>query len=245
MTPAAALLAVLAAAPSPEVAALLERVDAAWAERDDPARLADAEAALARATELAPDEYGVLWREARRLAWLSDDPARPQKERSRLGRRGHEVAERAVALAPDRVEGHLFSALCIGNYALGIGVLKALREGVEGKFRARLSRAEQLQPDALAGTVPLAWGRFWYELPWPKYSARKSEDALRRALRMNPASVRARVYLAELYEKEGAHEPAVNLLQDAVDLRPGAYDGPEERRMQARAAALLAGLQGR
>ena len=62
----------------------------------------------------------------------------------------------------------------MGNYALGIGMLRALREGLEGKFKDRLSRAEKIDRSFQGGAIQTAWGRFWYELPWPKRDARKS-----------------------------------------------------------------------
>jgi hypothetical protein len=245
------LLAVLAATPVAQpgdpagLAEHLARVDARWTERDDPVRLAAAREALDRAAALAPDDYGVLWREARFASWLSDDAALDRRERSRIGKRGWEFAERAVEKQPGRVEGHLFAALDMGNYALSLGILAALREGIEGRFRTRLSRAEAIDPTYLGGTVYVAWGRFWYELPWPKYDARRSEEALRKALRVNVANARARVYLAELYVKEGKRGPARELLHEVIAATPGAYDPPEERRMQARARELLAKLDSK
>ena len=238
-----AALVLTAAPPAPGVEALLRQVDAAWAERDRPERLEEARAALAEAAAAGPGEYEVLWREARLHAWLSDDPVLGRDERSRIGKRGWEVAERAVAADPRRVEGHLFAALTMGNYALNLGIFRALREGIEGRFKERLSRAEAIDPGYLAGTIPVAWGRFWYELPWPKRDLRRAEESLRKALRMNPASARARVYLSELYVREGKRDAARNTLRDALAAEPGKYDAPEERRMQARAREILSKLE--
>jgi hypothetical protein len=241
-----ALLLGITVSAAPPVAgagpAPLARVDAAWPERDAAGRIDEVRAALEAAERAAPDDFEVLWRLARYFVWVSDDGRLPAKERSRLGRRAWEYGERAAAAAPSRVEGHLYTALGIGNYALGIGVLSALRQGIEGKFKASLSRAEEIDPGYLDATIPTAWGRFWYELPWPKYSARRSEESLRRALRLNAANLRARVYLAELYLKEGRVEPARELLREAVGARAGAYDAAEERRMQARAREILSNL---
>ena len=232
--------AVLAiAALPPDVASQLARVDAAWSERDQPGRLAEVTSALEEADRIAPEEFEVLWRRARLDVWLSDDPTKKKDERSRIGKRAWDAAEKAITKDPTRVEGHLYAALGMGTYGMSLGIFKALREGIEGKFKARLSRAEAIDPTVLGGTVYVAWGRFWYEVPWPKYDARKSEKALRRAMEVNPANVRARVYLAELYVKENKPSQARSLLQDAVAQDPEAYDGPEERRMQARARELL------
>lgn len=251
MRPAPALLAaglvaaLLHAAPAfgdepvPALPALLARVDAAWAERDQPGRVEAIRADLEAAGKAAPDDYGVLWRRARLLFWLADDPAGSKAEKSRLGKECWEIADRATALRPDGVEGWFYASAGAGNYSLGIGILSALTQGLEGKYKERLSRAEALDPGFEDGAIPTSWGRFWYELPWPKYSFRKSEKAFQKALETNPRNVRALVYLAELYRKEDQDDDARKLLERALALEPGAYDAPEERRMRARAQELL------
>jgi tetratricopeptide (TPR) repeat protein len=219
---------------------LLARVDAAWMQRDEPGQLDAIRADLDAAERAAPDDYGVLWRRSRLDFWLSDDPAIPDDEKSRLGKMGWEAGDRASSVNPKGVEGWFFAAGGMGNYSLGIGVLNALAQGIEGKFKERLSKAESIDPGFNAGGIANAWGRFYFKLPWPKYDARKSESFLRKAIKVNPDNVRARVYLAELYLKESHPKEARKLLEEAIAHEPGRYDGPEERRYQTRARELLA-----
>jgi tetratricopeptide (TPR) repeat protein len=239
-------LALLLLAPAPaaasraELAAILARADAAYAARDEPGKLEEAQALLGEAARIAPGDYGVLWREARQLFWRADDPSVSRKEKSRLGKECWEIGDRATAVEPRGPEGWFYAAAGVGNYSLGMGVLKALALGMEGKFRKRLERAEALDAAFEGGAIHTAWGRFWYELPWPKHDAGKSEERLRAALKMNPANVRARVYLAELFRKEDRPEEARALLEQALAREPGAYDRPEEKRWQERARELLA-----
>jgi tetratricopeptide (TPR) repeat protein len=211
---------------------LLREIDAAYRERDTPGALQAMETTLEEAAQRWPGDYEVLWRLARHYFWLSDDPHLDKKEKSRLGRRAWEYGDRAAAADPERVEGWHYAAAGMGNYALGIGIISALRQGIEGKFKERLSRAEQIDARFENGAIQTAWGRFWYELPWPKYSARRSSRALGEALRMNPDNVRANVYVADLQEKEGDPAKARVALQRAVAHPPGRYDAPEERRWQ-------------
>jgi tetratricopeptide (TPR) repeat protein len=226
--------------PVPALPALFARVDQAWTERDQAGRMEAIRADLEAAAKTAPDDYGVLWRRARVLFWMADDPAVSKAEKSRLGKECWELADRATAAKPDGVEGWFYASAGAGNYSLGIGILSALTQGLEGKYKERLSRAEALDPKFSDGAIPTSWGRFWYELPWPKYSFRKSEAAFKKALELNPRNARALVYLAELYHKEDQDEDARKLLERAADQEPGAYDPPEERRMRARAKELLA-----
>jgi tetratricopeptide (TPR) repeat protein len=225
------------------VQALLARVDAEWRRRDEPGRMQEIESLLAQAEKAAPDAYEVLWRIARFEFWRSDDPALPDDAKSRLGKRAWEYGDRAAAANPDGVEGWYFAAVGMGNYSLGIGVLKALSQGIEGKFRERLSRAEKIDPRFFEGGIYNAWGRFYYKLPWPKFDARHSEQALQKALEINPANVRARVFLAELYMKTDHPKEARELLQEAAAHEPGSYDVPEERRSRARARELLSQMK--
>ena len=173
------------------------------------------------------------------ISGFSDDPALTNDEKSRLGKRAWEYGDRAAAVNPAGVEGWYFAAVGMGNYSLGIGILKALGEGIEGKFRERLSKAEKIDPKFFHGGIYTAWGRFYYKLPWPKYDARRSEQALQKSIEMNPEHVRAWVYLADLYHKEGHDKEARALLQEAAAHKPGSYDPPEERRSQAEARRQL------
>jgi len=226
-----------------DVATLVSRSDEQWKVRDQPGVLDQIRAELEQAHKLAPDDYGVLWRLARLDFWVSDDMTLPETERSRLGKAAWELGDRAAALNPNGVEGWYFAALGMGNYSLGIGILKALGEGIEGKFRERLSKAEKIDPLYHEGGIYNAWGRFYFKLPWPKYDAKKSEQNLRKSIQINPSNVRGRVFLAELYMKEGHPTEARKLLEEALAHEPGAYDAPEERRSQKRARELLAELK--
>ncbi|WP_242333878.1 MULTISPECIES: tetratricopeptide repeat protein [Anaeromyxobacter] len=229
-----------AAASSQTLASLVARADAAYVRRADPAELAAVGAALDEAERLGPEDYEVLWRRARLEVWLADDPSLPKDEQTRLGKRAWDYGERAIRANPARVEGWNYAAAGMGQYALGLGILRALREGLEGKFKDRLSHAEKIDPGFGGGAIQTAWGRFWYELPWPKYDARKSERALKDALGRNPDNVRARVYLADTYRKQGRKREAREQLEKAAADAPGRYDEAEERRWQGIARRKLA-----
>ncbi|HZZ83684.1 MAG TPA: tetratricopeptide repeat protein [Anaeromyxobacteraceae bacterium] len=229
--------------PRSDLDALLARADDAYRLREEPGKLEEVKATLAAAEKLAPGDYGVLWRLARLDFWLSDDAALSNDRKSDLGKRAWELGDRATAVNPGGVEGWFFAAVGMGNYSLGIGVVKALAQGIEGKFKERLSAAEKIDPGFMGGAIENAWGRFYYKLPWPKYDGAQSERHLRKALKQNPHNVRARLYLAELYEKEDHPKEARKLLEQAVAEQPGHYDAPEERRAQALARAALARMK--
>lgn len=229
--------------PAPALPALLAQADAAYAVRDEPGQLDAERKALDEAERLAPKDVEVLWRLARHVAWLAEDPSIPDSKKSELGKRAWDLGERAIAADPKRVEAWFYATSGMGNYSLGIGILSALAQGIEGQFKDHLRRAEQLDPAYLGGAIQVAWGRFWFKLPWPKHDAGKSLASLRTALARNPDNVRARVYLGDLHLDEGRKAEAKAEYQAALAKPPGTYDAPEERRWQGVARAALERLE--
>jgi tetratricopeptide (TPR) repeat protein len=225
-----------AAAPIP---ALIARVDELHKRRDDKAAWHEEQRLVQTLIARAPDDYGALWRAARFYFWASDDPGVSKEQRSRWGKDGWEIAERAIVLNPNDVAGYYWAALCMGNYALGLGVVKALSQGMEGKFRERLSRAQALNAGYEGGAAEVAWGRFFDKLPWPKRDRKKAEEHLRKAIEMNPPALRPRVYLASSYIDSDRFLEAKRLLDEVAAAVPGRYDAPEERRAQALAQGLM------
>ena len=214
--------------------ALLRHIDALYASRDDRRTLDEQRKLLDTEVARAPRDYQLLWRAARLYFWLGDDPSQSNDERSKLGKTGWELAERAVTVAPEQPDGHYWAAVNIGTYALGLGVVKAMTSGLEGKFRERLSRAEALAPAYNFGGVGVAWGRFYQKLPWPKRDRAKAEQVLRRVLaEQYPDNLRARVYLADTLMDDGHADEAKRLLDEVAAAPLGRYDAAEEHRAKA------------
>jgi len=223
-----------------ELARLVAAVDAAWPTRDEPGKLDAIQADLKNALELAPNDYGVLWRTARFYYWLADAPDISDAEKARLGKLAWDYGDRATVASPGSVEGWFYASTGVGMYSIGISIIKALLDGMEGKYLDRLKKAQSIDPSYYGYGAEVAWGRYYYELPWPKYDAEKSEEALRKALKLYPKNLRAKVFLAELYIKEDQAKAGIKLLEDVLAATPGAYDAPEERRVQSMARKVLA-----
>jgi hypothetical protein len=230
--------AATAPAPTP-LAKIFERVDELHKRRDDRTAFAEEQSLLQGALAHAPQDYGVLWRAARLYFWLSDDPGQSADLRSRVGKDGWDLAERAIAVNPNRVEGHYWAAVCMGNYALGLGVVKALAQGMEGKFRERLGRATELDRRYEQGSIDTAWGRFFDKLPWPKRDRAEAERHFKAAVEVNPLNLRARVYLASSYLDVDRAADAKRLLDEVAAAPAGRYDPPEERRAKAIGVGLM------
>ncbi len=218
--------------------ALLSRLDELHRRRDDKTAYGEAQRLVQAGLARAPGDYGLLWRAARFYFWASDDPGVSHEQRSRWGKDGWDIAEHAIAVNPNDVAGYYYAAVCMGNYALGLGVVKALSLGLEGKFRDRLGHAATLNDGYENGGVETAWGRFFDKLPWPKRDRKQAEEHLRRALQINPAALRARVFLAGVYLEGDRAAEAKQLLDEVAAAPVGRYDAPEERRAKAMAGGL-------
>jgi hypothetical protein len=229
--------------PAPAVAAthasMLARLDELHRRRDDRTVWTEQQQLVATTLARAPTDYPTLWRAARYYFWLSDDPSLSNDQRSRLGKQGWDLAERAIASNQQDVAGHYWAAVCMGNYALGLGVIKAVSKGLEGKFKERLKRAGELNRGYEQGSIDVAWGRFYDKLPWPKRDKKKAEQHLRLSLQSNPFNLRARVYLASLYMDWDRAAEAKRLLEEVGWQPLGKYDPPEERRAKALAQGLM------
>jgi tetratricopeptide (TPR) repeat protein len=227
----------------PSLPDLLLRLDSLHHRRDDPAALAEARRVADVALARAPADYGALWRAARVLFTFSDDPSRTRDERSRLGKQGYDLAQRATAANPDDVAGHYWAALSIGSAGDGMGVLRALASGIEGKFKRSLERATVLDVGYDHGNIPVVWAAYYLEVPWPKRDRARAAQQLKRALEINPANLRARLVQARLAIDQDRSDDARVLLTGIASARVGSYDPPEERRVKEEAAVLASTLR--
>jgi hypothetical protein len=226
-----------------DLAAQLARLDALHARRDEPAALAEARRVSDATIAAAPNDYGALWRAARVRFAESDVPARSNDDRSRLGEEAYELAERAIAVNPNGVAGHYWAALGVGNYARGMGIMRALSNGIEGKFKRPLERATALDVRYDHGQIPVIWAAYWLQLPWPKRDRDKAAEEVRRALQINPANLRARLYQARIAADEDHPAEAKALLAAIAAAPVGRYDAPEERRVEQEAAEAASKLR--
>jgi hypothetical protein len=163
----------------------------------------------------------VLWRAARFYFWASDDPGVAKEQRSRWGkgRLGPGRDARSPSIRND-VAGYYWAALCMGNYAIGLGVVKALSQGWRRSSATGWTRAQALNPGYELGAAEIAWGRFFDKLPWPKRDRKKAEEHLRRRIELNPYALRARVYLASSYLDADRAIEAKHLLDEVAAASP-------------------------
>ena len=233
---------VLAALPAQAAdPALLSQLDALFAKRNDAESVKALEAGLKDALAAAPEDFELVWRKARILQWQADG-ATEKKLKMVLGKQTWEAGDKAAKLQPARVEGFYYAACGIGSYSQAVGIMKALGDGLEGKFNERLDTALKLDPGYDYGGPWLVKGRYYYELPWPKRDLTRSVSFYDKAIAKYPQSLRAYYYLAETLLKDGKAQKA----RDAIEkVKQGstAYNPAEGQRVQQWAKKVDADIQ--
>jgi hypothetical protein len=222
------LLVVLPArAATPEVLATLDSLDK---RRAEPGTIKEQEEILKKELQAAPEDYELLWRSSRLLNWQADG-ASDARLKKVLGKQAWETCEKGVKVAPQRVECQYYAAAGIGMYSQAVGIMKALKEGLEGKFNERLDAAIKINADFDRAAPLMAKGRYHYELPWPKRDLAQSAKLYEKVIAKFPENLRVHLFLAETLladdKPEKAREMILKVKQGSV-----AYDPPEGRRVQ-------------
>lgn len=236
----AALWTISVSAAEPAPASLIAELDAQYAARGGEGdKVADQ--GISAALKAHPGDYEVLWR-ASRLRWWIADGATGERLKKQVGKESWNLAERAVQANPKGVEGHYYAACGIGVYSQAIGILKALGEGVEGKFNERLDKSIALDASFERGGPVIAKGRYFFELPWPKRDLEKATELLKKAQAKHPENIRAGLYLAETLLKDGEAQEAKAVIEKVMTADI-AFDPAEGRRVKQWAKRVRAQIE--
>jgi tetratricopeptide (TPR) repeat protein len=217
------------ASPSPYAA-----LDALWDARGDPAKAEEGITQCAAALAAHPDDVELVYRLTRIKLWVADGETDAERK-GRLGREVWEGGDRLVKARPNWVAGHYYAAAGIGVYSQAVGILRALGEGLEGKFNQRLDKAIELDPTFAHMQPLLAKGRYYFELPWPKRNLGKSATWYRRALAQQPTNLRAMAWLAETLWRDG---DVAGARAQLARVQEGRF--PEDPAEEARAKSIAA-----
>ena len=177
-------------------------MDALWQARGDPAKAEEALTQGAAALAASPADADLQYRLVRATLWVADGEENADRKQ-KLGREVWDLGEKLVKARPTWVGGYYYAAAGIGVYSQAVGILRALGEGLEGKFNERLDKAIEMD-SAFQHQMPLlAKGRYYFELPWPKRNLGKSAAFYRRALVADPANLRGMAWLGETLWRDG------------------------------------------
>jgi hypothetical protein len=228
--PAPAAAPVPAPAPAPEAAPLSweKTFDELWKKRDQAAIVKQMHALLDEQLKVDSKSFEANWRLASLYNWEANGTEGDEK--ADLGKKAWEAGDKAILAKPDDVRGQYQAGTGIGLYSEGISIIKALAQGMEGKFRERLQAALRIDKDYLDGAPQVVWGRYFFKLPWPKRDVDESIKVLEDCIAGHPDNWRAKIYLADSLADNGKTEDARRFVQDVLDARNGT-DPPEDHRL--------------
>ena len=205
----------------------------------DRANLASARrAAELWAAEIAghPAAFDAAWKLARADYWLGEHAS--ESERRAFLERGIESGRKAVALQPNRPEGHFWIAANMGALAESFGIRAGLkyRKPVKEELEAVL----RLDPAFMRGSADRALGRWYFEVPRLfGGSNTKAEAHLRASLSYDEQSTVSHFFLAELLLDEGRKDEALTELAKVLGAAVDPEWAPEDNDYKARAEVLL------
>jgi hypothetical protein len=220
-----------------------QRFDRRWSQRDEPQVLEELYNLAKDAQKKNANDFDANVRLAAVLVWQADGLADGTNAKAQSGKQGWSLADKALAVNPQDVRPHYYAGTGIGLYSEGVGILTALGEGLEGKFRSRVEAALKLDKNFLDGAPQVLFGRYFFKLPWPKRDVTESIKVLRACIQEHPRNLRGKLYLAESLLDDGKRQEAKQLVEQ-IQAAPIGVDAPEDRRIKARAQAWAKQHQG-
>ncbi len=211
-----------------------QRFDRRWSQRDERGVLEELYNLAKDTQKKNANDFDANLRLAAVLVWQADGLADGTNAKAQSGKQGWSLADKALAANPEDVRAQYYAGTGIGLYSEGVGILTALGEGLEGKFRSRVEAALKLDKNFLDGAPQVLWGRYFFKLPWPKRDVAESIKVLRASTQEHPNNLRGKLYLAESLLDDGKKQEAKQLIEQ-IDAAPIGVDPPEDRRIKARA----------
>jgi tetratricopeptide (TPR) repeat protein len=219
---------------SQETRSLTQQGDDLYEQRGD---LAKAKEALAKYQDaLLKDEnaYEVYWRLSRVEYWIGDHTA-SKDEKIKIFGLGIYHANKAVALEPNRPEGHYWLGVNDGVYGEAKGILRSL--SLVKPIKAAMNRVLAIDPKYDDGGADRVLGRVYFEVPgFFGGDKKKSLEHLLKSKEMGPRVGLTRIYLADTYLALKDVAKAREELQFVIDMEPDPKLLPEtaEEKIMAR-----------
>jgi len=213
-----------------------QKADALYADRESLTSAVAASDLWAEALKQDPRDFDAAWKLARVAYWLGEHA--PEKERRAHLERGMQAARAAIALEPNRAEGHFWLAANMGTMAESFGLRNGLR--YRGAVKDELETVLKLDPAFMNGSADRVLGRWYFRVPRLfGGSNKRAEEHLRASLTYDENSTISRFFLAEVLLDEDRDQEARAELQKVIEAPISEEYAPEDREYKEKAAALL------
>lgn len=164
-----------------------------------------------------PNDYEAWWRISKSACFLARHTGKPEK--LQFLDEGVAAGKRAVALSPQRVEGHFWLGANYGLTAEERSFLKALR--MVDSIRQEMETVVRLDPDYEQGAGLRSLARVDFRAPFFKGGdKRRSMETLEKCLTRFPENSLTMLYLADSYLALGLREEARQQLERILSLCP-------------------------
>jgi hypothetical protein len=214
--------------------------DALYAAREDLTKAREAAAIWNERLQKNPKDFEAAWKLSRARYWLGGHVA--EADRKAVLEEGIKAGRAAVAVEPNRPEGHFWIAANMGALAESFGMRQGLK--YRGDIKNELLLVLKLDPAFQQGSADRALGRWYFKVPGLfGGSNKKSEEHLRKSLTYYPNSSASRYFLAEtLIDMDRTPEARAELQK--LLAAPAHPDwAPEDREFKEKARKLLATLK--
>lgn len=203
--------------------------------RSNPSNLDQALRLLRQAVSDNPKDYDAWWRIARTEAHVGGglDP-REEKGRITAYQSGVDAGKRAVALQPNRVEGHFWLGANEGLLAEEEGWFRGLQ--MLDTVRREMETVVRLDPDFEQAAGQRTLARIYYRAPFFRGGDKqRSIQLLKDCLKRFPQDSFALLYLGDDYLAVGRKTEARAVFEQILSLCPDPIYGPELTGNQAEA----------
>jgi tetratricopeptide (TPR) repeat protein len=195
--------------------------------RSNPSNLDQALRLLRQAVSDNPNDYEAWWRIARTEAHLGSNRD-PKDEKGQVAdfQAGVDAGHKAVALQPNRVEGHFWLGANYGLLAETEGWFRGLR--LLDTIRHEMETVVRLDPEYEQAAGQRTLARIYYRAPFFKGGDKqRSIQLLMDCLKRYPQDSFALLYLGDDYLAVGRKAEAKALFEQILILCPDPIYGPE------------------
>ncbi|MDD8012399.1 MAG: TRAP transporter TatT component family protein [Acidobacteriota bacterium] len=216
---------------------LILQGDALYARRGEAGMAGQALAKYQEALALSPGSFEALIKNAQALYYVGDNSA-SGSEKQKIFKQGMDICKKAVALRPDRVEGHYWLGVHTGSYGEARGVLKSLF--LKNDIIDAMNRSIAIDGAYENGGAYCVLGRLYFKVPGLfGGSKKKSRQNLEKCLQLGPKSSVGRLFLAETYWALDEKELAIRTLEELLAMEPDPSWVPETEKDKKEGAKLL------
>ena len=187
-----------------------------------------------------PTSFEAAWKLGRADYWLGGHA--PESQRRAFLENGIDAGRKAVAIAPNRPEGHFWIGANMGALAESFGVRAGLK--YRKPIKDELETVLRLDPAFQQGSADRALGRWYAKVPGLFGGSKKlAAEHLRASLTYNANDIASHFFLAEVLLDEGRKAEARVELQKVLDAPLDPDWVPEDQDFKARAVRLLKSLR--